>query len=183
MRVRYIGPAIPCLVILSMFGLESLNVMIKKHLTGIKPGKYPGLIGLVILVIFSGNLLYLVGQYRYPLDIYSWEVPEGGGNHQESNLDAAKRELKEETGLTANKWTYLDSLYTSNSITNEIGHIFMAEDLEEGQSEPEHTEDLTIKVVPFFEAYRMVLEFEIKDSLAIIGIIRVYDYLRKEGRI
>jgi 8-oxo-dGTP pyrophosphatase MutT (NUDIX family) len=156
----------------------------------ISPGGQNGVYGVVetapaiAIVPINQNLeTYLVGQYRYPLELYSWEVPEGGGNHRESNLDAAKRELKEETGLTANKWTYLDSLYTSNSITNEVGHIFMAEDLEEGQSEPEHTEDLTIKVVPFFEAYRMVLEFEIKDSLAIIGIIRVYDYLRKEGRI
>ena len=65
----------------------------------------------------------------------------------------------------------------------EIGHIFLAEDLLEGESEPEHTEDLTIKVVPFIEAYKMVLEFDIKDSLAIIGINRVYDYLRKEGRL
>ena len=126
---------------------------------------------------------YLVGQYRYPLDVYSWEVPEGGGNHGETNLEAAQRELKEETGLIANKWTYLDSMYTSNSITNEVGYIYLAEELIEGDSEPDHTEDLTVKVIPFLEAYQMVLDFEIKDSLAIIGIMRVYEYLRKEGRI
>ena len=156
----------------------------------ISPGGKNGIYGVVetspaiAIVPINQNLeTYLVGQYRYPLDVYSWEVPQGGGNHNESNLEAAKRELKEETGLIAHKWTYLDSLYTSNSITNEIGHIFLAEELLEGESEPEHTEDLTIKVVPFVEAYKMVLEFDIKDSLAIIGINRVYDYLRKEGRI
>jgi 8-oxo-dGTP pyrophosphatase MutT (NUDIX family) len=89
---------------------------------------------------------YLVGQYRYPLNTYSWEVPEGGADPDESNLEAAKRELKEETGLKAQKWTYLSSLYTSNSITNEIGHIYLAEELITGVSEPEHTEDLTVKM-------------------------------------
>jgi 8-oxo-dGTP pyrophosphatase MutT (NUDIX family) len=126
---------------------------------------------------------YLVGQYRYPLDVFSWEVPEGGANPNESNFEAAKRELKEETGLKAKKWTYLNSIYTSNSITNEIGHIYLAEELIEGESQPEHTEDLTVKIVPFLDAYKMVLEYEIKDSLAIIGIMRVYEYLRKKGRI
>jgi 8-oxo-dGTP pyrophosphatase MutT (NUDIX family) len=156
----------------------------------ISPGGQNGVYGVVetspaIAIVPINQYLetYLVGQYRYPLDVYSWEIPEGGGNHDESNLEAAKRELKEETGLSAYKWTYLNSLYTSNSITNEIGHIFLAEDLVEGQSDPEHTEDLTIKVVPFLEAYKMVLEFDIKDSLAIIGIMRVYEYFRKEGRI
>ena len=126
---------------------------------------------------------YLVGQYRYPLNVYSWEIPEGGAEPGESNLEAAKRELKEETGLYAEKWTYLNSLYTSNSITNEIGYIYLAEDLISGESEPEHTEDLTVKLVPFLEAYQMVLDCEIKDSLAVIGIMRVYQHLKNEGRI
>jgi len=126
---------------------------------------------------------YLVGQYRYPLNVYSWEIPEGGAESGESNLEAAKRELKEETGLYAEKWTYLNSLYTSNSITNEIGYIYLAEDLISGESEPEHTEDLTVKLVPFLEAYQMVLDCEIKDSLAVIGIMRVYQHLKNEGRI
>jgi 8-oxo-dGTP pyrophosphatase MutT (NUDIX family) len=138
----------------------------------------------IAIVPVTKNLeTYLVGQYRYPLDKYTWEVPEGGANHSETNLDAAKRELKEETGLKANKWTYLNSLYTSNSITNEIGYIFLAEDLVEGNSEPDHTEDLSIKIVPFLDAYQMVLNYEIKDSLAIIGIIRVHEYFKQLGRI
>jgi 8-oxo-dGTP pyrophosphatase MutT (NUDIX family) len=138
----------------------------------------------IAIVPLTKNLeTYLVGQYRYPLNVYSWEIPEGGANSDESNLEAAKRELKEETGLYAETWTYLNSLYTSNSITNEIGYIFLAEELIPGESEPEHTEDLTVKVVPFLEAYQMVLDYEIKDSLAIIGIMRAHEHLKKEGRL
>jgi 8-oxo-dGTP pyrophosphatase MutT (NUDIX family) len=156
----------------------------------ISPGGEKSIYGVVetspaiaIIPITSSLETYLVGQYRYPLNVYSWEVPEGGANSGESNLDAAKRELKEETGLSAKKWTYLNSLYTSNSITNEIGYIYLAEDLIPGESEPEHTEDLKVKVVPFEKAFQMVLDYEIKDSLAIIGIMRVHEYLKKEGRL
>jgi len=156
----------------------------------ISPGGEKSIYGVVetspaiAIVPLSSNLeTYLVGQYRYPLDIYSWEIPEGGANPDETNLEAAKRELKEETGLTAQKWTYLSSLYTSNSITNEIGYIYLAEDLISGESEPEHTEDLAVKMVPFLEAYQMILDYEIKDSLAIIGIMRVYQHLKNAGKI
>ena len=126
---------------------------------------------------------YLVGQYRYPLKTYSWEIPEGGGNHGETYINTAKRELKEETGLIASKWTYLGSMYTSNSFTNEIGHLFLAEKLSVTKSKPDITEDLEIKKVPFLEAYQMVLDQHIKDSLAVIGIMRAYFYLKGEGKI
>jgi len=156
----------------------------------ISPGGEKSIYGVVetspaiAIVPLTNNLeTYLVGQYRYPLNTYSWEVPEGGAEPDESNLEAAKRELKEETGLVAEKWTYLNSLYTSNSITNEIGYIYLAEELIAGKSEPEHTEDLAVEMVPFLDAYKMVLNFEIKDSLAIIGIMRVYEHLKNQGRL
>ena len=126
---------------------------------------------------------YLVGQYRYTLNKYSWEIPEGGGNPGESHLESAKRELLEETGLKAKKWKYLESLYTSNSVTNEIAYIFLAEKLTEGKAHPEHTEELQIKKVKFIEAYQMVLDAAIKDAMSIIGIIRTYHYLKKINKI
>ena len=126
---------------------------------------------------------YLVGQYRYTLDVYSWEIPEGGGIDGETNLQAAKRELVEETGLTAKRWLDMGSLYTSNSITNEIAYIYLAEDLRQGKAQPDHTEDLQVRKLPFTEAWQLVLSGEIKDSMAVIGLMRVQHYLKEQGRI
>ncbi len=126
---------------------------------------------------------YIVGQFRYPLDTYSWEIPEGGGLEGEDTLLGAQRELREETGLTGKKWTFLDTLYTSNCFTNEIGYVYLAEDLQQGQAEPDDTEDLVIKKLPFKKAWQMVLNAEIKDALAVIGLMRAYNYLKLKNRI
>lgn len=126
---------------------------------------------------------YLIGQYRYTLDVYSWEIPEGGGIDGEEILIGAQRELLEETGLSAGKWTFLDTMYTSNSVTNEIGYLYLAEELSQGKAQPDHTEDLRIKKLHFLEAWEMVLSGEIKDSLAVIGLMRVYYYLKNNDRI
>ncbi len=125
----------------------------------------------------------LVGQYRYTLNTYTWEIPEGGGREDEDTLDGAKRELLEETGLSAKKWTFLDRLYTSNSFTDEIGYIYLAEDLTNGIPKPDQTEDLQVKMLPFRDAWQMVIDYEIKDALAIIGIMRAYQYLKNAGRV
>jgi len=158
--------------------------------TVITPAGSKGIYGVVEtkpaigIVPLTNNLeTYLVGQYRYTLDIYSWEIPEGGGIEGEDILDGAKRELLEETGLSANKWTFMDTMYTSNSVTDEIGYIYLAEELTEGKANPDHTEDLQIRKLPFIDAWRMVLNAEIKDSLAVIGLLRVYSYLKIKGRI
>ena len=136
------------------------------------------------IVPVTDNLdTYLVGQYRYTLDTWSWEIPEGGGNLGETTLETAQRELREETGLKAERWVFLDSLYTSNAFTNEIGYIYLAEDLSEGKAEPDHSEDLTVRKLPFMEVYEMVRNFSIKDAIAVIGIMRAFDYLQKHGRI
>ena len=92
---------------------------------------------------------WLVGQYRYALDAYSWEVPMGGGSLELDTLASAKRELKEETGLTASQWAELQVIHTSNSVTDEVGYIFLAQGLTEGEPEFEDTEDISIKKLPF----------------------------------
>jgi 8-oxo-dGTP pyrophosphatase MutT (NUDIX family) len=117
---------------------------------------------------------WLVGQYRYTLNEWHWEIPEGGGPLGEDALKSAQRELREETGLIARKWTKIVHLHTSNSVTDEEGYIFLAEDLEEGSSSLEETEaDLKVWKLPFKDALNMVLDGKITDSLSVMGILRV----------
>jgi 8-oxo-dGTP pyrophosphatase MutT (NUDIX family) len=117
---------------------------------------------------------WLVGQYRYTLNEWSWEIPEGGSPIESSALDSAKRELQEETGLTAKKWTELMRLHTSNSVTDEEGFIFIAEDLEEGERSLEETEaGLKVWKLPFRDALGLVMDGKITDSLSVMGILKV----------
>jgi 8-oxo-dGTP pyrophosphatase MutT (NUDIX family) len=116
--------------------------------------------------------ILLVGQYRYPLDVYSWEIPEGGGRLDEDPLEAAQRELREETGFTARRWTRLGTAHLSNCVSDEIAIYYLAEELEAGEPAPEGTEQLEVRWVPFSEALRMVREGEITDSLSVITILR-----------
>jgi len=116
---------------------------------------------------------YLVGQYRFTLNQYSWEIPEGGGPMDQDMLASAKRELKEETGLVAGEWTKLMNFHLSNSVCDEHGAIFLARKLKQEEAAPEETEDLMVKKIPFEEAYRMVEEGKITDSMAVAGILKV----------
>ncbi|EOZ95732.1 ADP-ribose pyrophosphatase [Indibacter alkaliphilus LW1] len=120
----------------------------------------------------SGNT-WLVGQYRYPLDEYSWEIPMGGGPENEDVLKSAQRELKEETGITAIKWTKIMRIHTSNSVTDEEGFVFLAEGLTMGQTEFEETEQLKVIKLPLKEAVEKVMSGEITDGISIAGLLKV----------
>lgn len=117
--------------------------------------------------------ILLVGQYRYPLDRYSWEIPEGGCPIGERPLAAAKRELKEETGFRARSWDKALELDLSNSVTDERAIVYVARDLVGGKSSPEPTEVLELKSVLLTEALRMVLDGEITDAISAAAILRV----------
>lgn len=125
---------------------------------------------------------YLVGQYRFTLNQYSWEIPEGGGPFGEDILQSAQRELKEETGLVAEEWTKLMNFHLSNSVCDEHGAIFLARKLKQEEAAPEETEDLVVKEVPFEEAYKMVENGIITDSLAVAAILKV-KILLLEGKL
>jgi 8-oxo-dGTP pyrophosphatase MutT (NUDIX family) len=125
---------------------------------------------------------YLVGQYRFTLNKYSWEIPEGGGPLGIDLLESAKRELKEETGLVAGEWTKLLDLHLSNSVTDEYSCIFMARSLKQEEAMPEETEQLVVKKVPFDEVYEMVEKGIITDSIAVAGILKV-KILLLEGKL
>ena len=118
--------------------------------------------------------VWLVGRYRYALQEYNWEIPEGGClKGKESVLEAAQRELKEETGLCAEQWTEIGKMHTSNSVTDEVGYILIAQGLSMTEAAPEETEDLQVRKVSLNEAVEMCMCGEITDSLSSIALLKV----------
>jgi 8-oxo-dGTP pyrophosphatase MutT (NUDIX family) len=125
---------------------------------------------------------WLVGQYRFPLKAYSWEIIEGGGALDTDPIESAKRELAEESGLTATRFTEIQRMHLSNSVSDELAIIYLAQGLKEGPSNPEETEELLIKKMPFNDAYQMVIAGKITDSISVAAILRT-KILIQEGKI
>jgi len=134
-----------------------------------------------VIPLDTNRNTWLVGQYRFPLDQYSWEIPEGGGGKDEDPMEAAKRELLEETGLVAGDWTKILTLHLSNSVSDELAVIYLARNLEQKQAEPEETEQLVIKKLHFDEAVRMLDEGKITDSMSVAAIRQVQVMLYQDG--
>lgn len=126
----------------------------------------------IVPVDTEGNT-WLVGQERYTLGLYSWEIPMGGAPKDEQPLQAAQRELREETGLTAGRWSEVLRMHISNSITDEEGIVYLAEDLSEGETEFEETEVLEVRKLPLREAIKMVETGEITDAISIAALLRL----------
>lgn len=120
-----------------------------------------------IVVLDEDLNTYLVGQYRYPLNEYSLEIPEGGVPLSEDPLEMAKKELKEETGISAKLWQQIGVLHTSNSATDEKAIIYLATELTFGAPQPEDTEQLIVNKIPFTTFISMIVEGKITDAISV----------------
>lgn len=157
------------------------NWLAIRHEEVTTPAGTPGIYGVVsfknkavgVVPVDADGNTYLVGQYRYPLNEYSWEIPEGGSPLGTDRLESARRELREETGLDAQTWTCIARIHTSNSATDEEGFLYIAEDLVQGAAEPEDTEDLQLQKLPLTEAVQMVMDGRITDALSVCALLMV----------
>lgn len=157
----------------------------------VRPDGKPGIYGVVEfanyalgVVAIADNLdTFLVGQWRYTLGRYSWELPEGGGKKSIAPLISAQRELREETGIEAKEWIDLGPFDLSNSVTDEVGFVYLARGLSLGKPAPDGDEVLDVRRVPLAEARRMCLDGRITDAVSIIGILRAWEWLRENAQI
>lgn len=147
-----------------------------------RPDGTPGQYGVVsfanlaigVLPIDADGMTTLVGQHRFPLDAYSWELPEGGGEIGVDPLLSAQRELQEETGYRARHWLEIAAFDLSNSVTDERSVCFLAWDLEPGPAAPEPDEVLSQRRISFFDLHELVLKGDIRDSLTIIMVLKAH---------
>jgi 8-oxo-dGTP pyrophosphatase MutT (NUDIX family) len=157
----------------------------------IRPDGNPGIYGVVhfrhyatgvVPMDLETDSVLLVGQWRYTMDHYSWEIPEGGGNFGEPAEDAARRELLEETGYTGGTWRQLYTTELSNSVSDEVAYVFVATDLVPGEAMPEPTEQLQIRWVPFGEVLAMIDRGEIRDAMTVLPILQLALERARAGR-
>ena len=146
-----------------------------------RPDGAPGIYGVVhfanlavgVLALDEADRVLLVGQHRYALDAYSWEIPEGGVPDGETALDGARRELLEETGVDAAHWSEIARVHLSNSVSDELAVLFLATGLSEGAATPDGTEELERRWVPFDDVLAMTLDGRITDALTVVAIQRL----------
>jgi len=146
----------------------------------IRPDGKPGIYGVVhfanlavgVLALDDAGRVLLVGQHRYALDRYSWEIPEGGVPAGESALDGARRELREETGVEAERWIELCRSHPSNSVSDEEAVLYLATGLSHGPADPDGTESLAVRWVPFDEVLAMTLDGRITDAMTVLAVHR-----------
>jgi 8-oxo-dGTP pyrophosphatase MutT (NUDIX family) len=155
----------------------------------VAPTGHPALYGVVrfknralaILPLHEDGSVTLVGQHRFPIPGYSWELPEGGGPIGEEPLEGARRELREEAGLEAAEWRQVLSFQLSNSVTDEIGYGFIATGLSPVQAAPDPTEVLALARIPFREALDLAVGGHIVDMLTVAMLLRAYHMAHEEA--
>jgi 8-oxo-dGTP pyrophosphatase MutT (NUDIX family) len=146
-----------------------------------RPDGSPGVYGVIhfenlaagVLALDDADRVLLVGQHRYALDAWSWELPEGGVPAGETPLDGARRELLEETGVAASEWSELARIHLSNSVSDEVAVLFLATGLTHGTATPNVTEQLEVRWLPFEEVLEMTLDGRISDAMTVVAVERL----------
>lgn len=159
---------------------ENPWITVEEHQV-LNPSGNPGIYGKVhfknlaigIIPVDENGNTWIVGQYRYPLNEYSWEIIEGGGKIGVDPLESAKRELLEEAGIVAEEWELLIKLHLSNSVSDEVGLVYIAKKLSFTESIPEETEQLQLRKIPVNELIQMALDGKITDSMSLNGIFKL----------
>jgi len=144
----------------------------------LNPAGKPGIYGKVhfknlaigIVALDIDGCISMVGQYRFTLNCYSWEIPEGGGKLDVDPLTSAQRELLEETGLIADSWEVILRMHLSNSVTDEYCLVYLATGLQQWEAQPEETEQLKYLKMPLSEAWLRVKSGEITDAITVAAI-------------
>ncbi|HAD97435.1 MAG TPA: DNA mismatch repair protein MutT [Cryomorphaceae bacterium] len=127
-----------------------------------------------VIPLDEDNYTWIVGQERFPFDgKYTWEIIEGGGALKDDPKDSARRELLEEAGLKAESLELIQEMDLSNSATDERALIYVARGLSFHDADPDETEKLQVKRIPFEELYQMVLKGEVTDSLSVAGVLKL----------
>lgn len=156
----------------------------------VRPDGHPGIYGVVsaklavgVVALTEADEVVLVGQWRYPLGQYSWELVEGGADADESDLAAARRELREEAGYAADSWERLGGeLALSNCYTSERARLFVARGLTPVPRDPDPTEVLAVRHVPVDEALALVDRGEITDAMTVSGLLALDRCRRRAER-
>ena len=151
------------------------------HENVLTPAGTPGIYGRVhfrnqaiaIVAIDDEEHTYLVRQFRYARGHDSLEIPKGGGSRDTDPLLIAQRELREETGFTAASWQHLLSVQISNSVTDQSGHVFLAQQLVAGEQSLDDSEDIEVIRVPLREAIAMACDGRITDDFSVMSLLRV----------
>jgi len=154
----------------------------------LRPDGSPGIYGVVttslavgVVALTDADEVVLVGQWRYTLDAYSWEIVEGGAGRDEDGLTAIRRELVEEAGYEADHWERLGhDIAISNSVTDEIARVWLARGLRAVPDDPDPTEELEVRLVPFDAAMAMIDRGEITDSITSIALLTLDRQRRRQ---
>jgi 8-oxo-dGTP pyrophosphatase MutT (NUDIX family) len=155
----------------------------------IRPDGNPGIYGVVyirpsigVLAVNERDEVVLVGQWRYSVERYSWELPRGGSHPGETDmLEVARRELVEETGVIADNWEFLGTVDNGNGVANDVQYLYRATGLTTTETNHDPEEDITVQWKPFDDVLEMAMNGGITEVCSLAAIFKVA-LLRSRGK-